>query len=326
MEHPVRPQNPPPLLSLSPADILVDERDQYYIRQFRDTERFRLFVESVEREGAIHQAVGVRRNGEGRPVLLYGLRRLLAARGVGLAAVPARDYGAVSAAQSLHLQLLENEAREAMHVVDTALAYALRLEGEEQQADLARAYGRSRGYVSVMCKAGRALRTLDEAERMQLYMSPAVTARLLQKVSTIPDDRARASAILSAARSPGRREKDDLFHVRPYRSGGGRRLEVRWKDRDLRERGAQLVEEFRAFMVDEVARMERRLQELERIPRARRRRRPPRRPLQAPPPADDDAEGEMTSHAQADEHLQNFDDALARVRRSLEEHQGGRGR
>lgn len=100
--------------------------------------------------------------------------------------------------------------RPGVHALDLALLYAEleRVRGVTQ-ADIARTYRKSPGYVSVLCRLGRALRTLPVDEREALRV-PHLTFKAAQ---TAVSRTANADALLAtlrqlaAARPPARRRR-----------------------------------------------------------------------------------------------------------------------
>ena len=75
-------------------------------------------------------------------MLVYGMRRWLASRRAELPRIPVRNHGRISVADSLALQVTENEARVDPHPVDTAVSYQLLVrDAGMSQADVARIAG-----------------------------------------------------------------------------------------------------------------------------------------------------------------------------------------
>lgn len=125
-------------------------------------------------EGRIIIPIGIReveREGGVSYVLVYGDRRLTAAERAGFSEIPAVNHGAISEAEALSLQALENEPRKNMHIVDSALTYYALTQNGLTQADICRRFGRSDGYMSVVVRAGEGMAALAEVERSKLYRS-----------------------------------------------------------------------------------------------------------------------------------------------------------
>ena len=71
--------------------------------------------------------------------------------------IPVRNHGRISVAESLALQVTENEARVDPHPVDTAVSYQLLVEeAGMSQATIARVAGRSAAHISYMRAVGEA--------------------------------------------------------------------------------------------------------------------------------------------------------------------------
>lgn len=83
-----------------------------------------------------------------------------------------------------------------VHVVDVAVIYAELERAGTSQADIARQYRKSAGYVSVLCRLGHALRTLPADERSALRVRQ-VTFKAAQAVVS---RHRRGDAILGALR------------------------------------------------------------------------------------------------------------------------------
>lgn len=255
---------------MDPGKIELQGR---YVRSNPEREPgFEDFVESVRQRGEIEQAIGIRAAGsplERRYILVYGMRRWKASLAAGLNKIPVRDYGAISEADSLRLQMLENEARESPHAVDTAYGYFLLVKEGRSQSEIARETGRKQPYVSYMSKVGEAVALLRDEERAGLYASDQVTVRAFQKIAQMEELSARKRALLDLARresassrTPGRGQSPP-FEARQLPRGRGRSFRVRWRDEDLRDDPEGFTTGLHAHVVNEYERLVARLREIE---------------------------------------------------------------
>ena len=115
LPHPARalegPRAATDHLLLDPEEIVLEGP---YVRQHVDEQELDSLAQAIRAGGEIKQAIGVRTEGtplEPRYVLIYGMRRWLASRRAGLRRIPVRNHGRISVADSLALQVTENEAR-----------------------------------------------------------------------------------------------------------------------------------------------------------------------------------------------------------------------
>lgn len=245
------------------------ELEGTYVRSNPEREAaFSDFVNSVRERGEIEQAIGIRAAGsplERRYILVYGMRRWKASLLAGIGKIPVRDYGPIPEETSLRLQMLENEARESPHPVDTAYGYFLLAREDRSQTEIARETGRTQPYVSYMSKVGEAIALLNDEQRMGLYTSGKATVRAFQEVAKKRDVAARKRALLAlleAAPLPVRRPGSAPFESRQLRGGTGRSFRVRWRDVDLREDPEGFTASLHAHVVDEYERILERLEEI----------------------------------------------------------------
>lgn len=205
-----------------------------YVRNWNDPAELDAFCESVAAEGRVLVPIGIREVGGGYDVsyvLVYGDRRLTAALRAGFDEVPAINHGAISEAEALLLQTLENEPRKDMHLVDVALAYHALTEAGYRQADICRRFGVDSGYMSVMVRAGGGIARLSAEERHLFYTSSQGSYATFQRVvrgQGREDSDAVASALRAvlAERPKPRLGGDGPFRARDVR--GGRRFSFRW--------------------------------------------------------------------------------------------------
>lgn len=159
-----------------------------YIRHHMDAVAFEDLKASIRANGIQH-AIAVRMvQVEEKPAfaLVYGQRRLEAALALGLSEVPIRSKGTISDAESLRLQVIENEARDDPHPVDSALGVHTLSGHEPAQTTIAEMIGKSPSWVSTMLRAGAVLAAMPAESRQQLYR-PDVTYRVLQELVTRSD-------------------------------------------------------------------------------------------------------------------------------------------
>lgn len=212
-----------------------------YVREFLpDDETFRAFVAAVAEEGEIKQPIGIRTAGpptDRRYILVYGMRRWKAALAAGLPKIAVRDYGELSDAESISVQMIENEARADPHPVDTAVGYHLMVERGGTQSDAARVTGRDRSYVSVMRAVGEAISGMSTKDRAALYESGAATVRTFQSIAKLDGVRARQAALRKLLAETSRREpkpqERPIARGRALRDGRSFRLE--WREKDLQK-------------------------------------------------------------------------------------------
>lgn len=229
----------------------VDERDPAFLE----------FCEAVRKNQDIGQPISVRLAGDPMDpeyVLVYGMRRLMAARRAGLARIPARNYGhSLSEEQAFLLQVVENEARKDPSPGETAHGFAVLLGYGEREKDAAIRAGRSESYVSYMSRVGEAMIALSADERKALYSPDVLQVRTCQEIGKLRalDERVGAlRALLEGARprvSPrGPRQR---LSARSSRRTGGRSFRVTWTPADLEdEAGAAFLAEVEAFLEQEL--------------------------------------------------------------------------
>jgi ParB/RepB/Spo0J family partition protein len=194
-------------LNLDPASILEEGP---YIRQYIDDDALEALALDLAQEQGVEQAIGVREvrreSGHIRYALIYGRRRLHAARKAGLAHIRVRNYGRVSIRESLALQARENDQRLSTHDVDTAISYqTMVMMGEFTQAEISRIVGKEASYISYMRAVGEAILCLTETERAQLYDHPdarVATFQALAKLHPLENRIAALRRLLDPASAP----------------------------------------------------------------------------------------------------------------------------
>jgi ParB/RepB/Spo0J family partition protein len=186
------------------------EEEGAYVREVESEEDLADLARSIRTDGDVPGAIGVRRVGppvNPRFVLVYGRRRLHAARQAGLTSVTVRDLGTIGEEEAFLQQIAENESRRAMSVMDACLAYFRAHHGfGHTQATLASRAGKSPGYVSWMTKGGEALAQLTDGERAALARHPKMGTAIFRDTSSKPlEERVatlRAMARTGAEQSP----------------------------------------------------------------------------------------------------------------------------
>lgn len=265
--HPARPLEGPRTatdhLLLAPEEIVLEGP---YVRQHVDEEELDQLKHAVLAGGEIKQAVGVRTEGtplEPRYVLVYGMRRWMASKAAGLARIPVRNHGRISVADSLALQVTENEARVDPHPVDTAVSYQMLVqEAGMTQAEVARVAGRSAAHVSYMRAVGEAVLQLSAAEREALYRSPDATVPRFQKIAPLKTVEERVRALRELA---GAVEADEARRVPPparpatFRAGNSKRdgswqVRLSYRDEELR-RDPELATRLERFLEEQLERV-----------------------------------------------------------------------
>ncbi|MBD0320469.1 MAG: ParB N-terminal domain-containing protein [Gemmatimonadetes bacterium] len=174
-------------LTLPVAQI---EEEGAYVREVESEEDLADLAGSIRADGDVPGAIGVRRVGppvDPRFVLVYGRRRLHAAKLAGLRTVTVRDLGPIGEEEAFLQQIAENESRKAMSVMDACLAYFRAHHGfGHTQAVLAARAGKSPGYVSWMTKGGEALAQMTEEERAALARHPRMGTAIFRDTSSRP--------------------------------------------------------------------------------------------------------------------------------------------
>jgi ParB/RepB/Spo0J family partition protein len=166
------------------------EEEGAYVREADTEEGLADLAGSIRADGDVPGAIGVRRVGppvDPRFVLVYGRRRLHAARLAGLRTVTVRDLGPIGEEEAFLQQIAENESRKAMSTIDAALAYfRAHHQFGHTQATLASRAGKSAGYVSWMTKGGEAVAQLSEEERGALARHPKMGTAVFRDSSPRP--------------------------------------------------------------------------------------------------------------------------------------------
>lgn len=264
--HPARPMEGPRTatdhLILSPDEIVLDGP---YVRQFVDEGELESLRLAIVAGGEVKQAIGVRTEGtplEPRYVLVYGMRRWLASKAAGIARVPVRNHGRITVADSLALQVTENEARVDPHPVDTAVSYQLLVqEGGMSQAEIARVAGRSAAHVSYMRAVGEAILQLSEEEREALYHAGEATVPRFQKIAPLKgvEERVRALRELLGVETPGSKPNPPArpatrFRAGPSRSDGAWQVRLSYRDDEIR-RDPELATRLERFLEEQLERV-----------------------------------------------------------------------
>jgi ParB/RepB/Spo0J family partition protein len=283
--HPARIQEGPRAstdhLLLDPNEIFLEGP---YVRKHVDEDELDALRQAIIAGGEVKQAIGVRQEGtplEPRYVLVYGMRRWLASKSAGLPRIPVRNHGRISTAESLSLQVTENEARVDPHPVDTAVSYQLLVtEGGLSQAQIARVAGRSAAHVSYMRAVGEAILQLDEDERDALCHSPDATVPRFQKIAPLRtvEERVRALRELIAglgARSATSAPAPLVFRAGPDRKSGAWSVRLSYRDEEV-ERNPEIGSQLERFLEEQLERVRARLQA---AGGAKKRENAPRQPV-----------------------------------------------
>jgi ParB/RepB/Spo0J family partition protein len=269
--HPAQAQEGPRTatdhLLLDPHDIVMEGP---YVRQHVDEAELDSLRQAIVAGGEVKQAIGVRLEGtplEPRYVLVYGMRRWLASKRAGLPRIPVRNHGRMSVADSLALQVTENEARVDPHPVDTAVSYQMLVaEGGLSQAEVARVAGRSPAHVSYMRAVGEAILRLEKGEREALCTSAEATVPRFQKIAPLPTVEARVAA-LRALLGAGEQERNTpgAGPMAPTLRAGLDRRSGTWQVRmsyhdEALERDPELAERLERFLEEQLMRLRERRQ------------------------------------------------------------------
>ncbi len=271
VSHPAQSQEGPRTatdhLLLDPDDIVLEGP---YVRRHVDQAELVSLRQAIVAGGEVKQAIGVRLEGtplEPRYVLVYGMRRWLASRAAGLARIPVRNHGRMSVADSLALQVTENEARVDPHPVDTAVSYQLLVtEGGLSQAEIARVAGRSPAHVSYMRAVGEAILRLDDEEREALCEVPEATVPRFQRIAPLGTVEERVEALRALLRPSAEAEPARLpasapstFQAGVDRRSGTWQVRLSYHDREL-ERDPSLGPRLERFLEEQLERLRERLQ------------------------------------------------------------------
>jgi ParB-like chromosome segregation protein Spo0J len=189
------------------------------------------------------------------------MRRWLASKRAGLERIPVRNHGRIAVADSLALQVAENEARVDPHPVDTAVSYQLLVqEGGMSQAAIARVAGRSAAHISYMRAVGEAVLKLSPAERDALYEAPDATVPRFQKIAplrTVEERTAALRALLSGASPAARGSAKPAaasFRAGPVKGTDRWSLRVSYSDEELR-RDPELAARLEQFLAEQLDRV-----------------------------------------------------------------------
>lgn len=252
-------------LLLDPAEIVMEGP---YVRQHVDEGELQALRQAITAGGEVRQAIGVRVEGpplEPRYVLVYGMRRWLASKAAGLPRIPVRNHGRLSVAESLALQVTENEARVDPHPVDTAVSYQLLVaEAGMAQAEVARIAGRSAAHISYMRAVGEAVLQLASEERVQLCRSAGATVPRFQKIAPLKslEERVRALRALldpTPTAGSGRSTGATIFRAGPQPRSGAWSIRVSYRDEDV-ERDPELGAQLERFLEEQLERLRARIQ------------------------------------------------------------------
>src|SRR5579862_7317958 len=171
-----------------------------YVRPFTDDRRFHELMTAIaEAGGVIHVPVLVRV--EGPPgaveyVLVDGTHRLEAALRLGIK-VPAVNLGRIAPERAYAIQVMANEVRASMHVVDQA-AYVRTLLGQGLSREaVQRTTGFSAGRVSELARVGELFAALSDDERAHARRAASVTHRALRALTTGGDQVAFRRGLLA---------------------------------------------------------------------------------------------------------------------------------
>lgn len=259
------------ILEVSPDQVQIDPI-LGNLRRHGDPEEDEGLEASIRVEGLM-QAIGVRRIPSIDPsglYLVFGGRRLAAARRAGVEKILVRDLGPIDDLTALVLQIVENDQRVAVHPLDDARAIAHLVRRAGTQAEAARRTGRSEATISILRRIGEAVELLSPEELRRLYDSPALTVRSLHAAvrPTIGGREAGPEVIrrrlleiaardipARPGRPSGKKTSRQRMNVQAFERGGGMRFTVRWTDRDLATNPD-------AFIRDLVAFLEERLREI----------------------------------------------------------------
>lgn len=274
----------------------------YYVREDDESEEdFKSFKEGIRLRGQIDVPISVRTTGpatDRQYILVWGRRRLRAARALGFPTIPVRDYGDLSETEAVKLQLSENLNRREMTPVECSTAFWELSQRGIANREIITLFSRAESYVSYMVRTGEALAKLSEDERRALNRDGLLYVRDCQTIAAIPSIAARVDALrtLLKTRSNGTSEEQNNATIAkvPGKSTGkgavklpprqrpdeqqsflgrglrnhGRSFRVRWADEDLREAPDQFVAELTGFIDQELEQLAHRLQALEQEYRA----------------------------------------------------------
>lgn len=124
--------------------IVVEDR----IRKMFDDDSIKELAASIEQHGIL-QPITVEANRDGTYKLLFGERRFMAARRVGMNAVPVIILeNKLDPEESLEARLIENLHRQQLDPLDEAEAYQQLIDMGHNVSEVARRVGKSRYYVS----------------------------------------------------------------------------------------------------------------------------------------------------------------------------------
>lgn len=247
-------------LLLDPREIVLEGP---YVRRHVDEGELDSLRQAIVAGGEVKQAIGVRLEGtplEPRYVLVYGMRRWLASKAAGLPRIPVRNHGRISVADSLALQVTENEARVDPHPVDTAVSYQLLVtQGGLTQAEIARIAGRSPAHVSYMRAVGEAILQLEDAERDALCSAPEATVPRFQKIAPLRTVGERVDALRTLlqgdeAAPSARGSAQPTFRAGVDRKSGAWSVKMSYRDEDL-ESDPEVVARLERFLEEQLARV-----------------------------------------------------------------------
>jgi len=269
----------------------------YYVREDDESEEdFKSFREGIRLRGQIDVPISVRTTGpatDRQYILVWGRRRLRAARALGFPTIPVRDYGDLSETEAVKLQLSENLNRREMTPVECATAFWELSQRGISNREIVTLFSRAESYVSYMVRTGEALAKLSEDERRILNRDGLLYVRDCQTIAAIPSIAARVDSLQTLLKtrsnSPSQEHHNDTTAKPPAKSAGktavklpprqrpdeqqsflsrelrnhGRSFRVRWGDEDLREAPDQFVAELTGFIDQELEQLAHRLDALE---------------------------------------------------------------
>jgi ParB/RepB/Spo0J family partition protein len=170
------------------------------IRQILDTSapEFRQLVESIRRNGVKQNLIGdlrVNESGQWKIICVAGQRRLLAAKEVGLEAIPVRLEQYNDETALLVDSLSENILRQNLHCLDAALGYMRLLNQGWTPDDIAAAFERKRDTVMKMLRLARYPQSAHEIIRLysEKFTSTVLLTRFVAK--SWSDDQALLTAL-----------------------------------------------------------------------------------------------------------------------------------
>lgn len=237
-------------------------------------EGFDGFCEAIRENGTIGQPIAVRtiRTEEGgiRYGLVWGLRRYLAAKRAGFRTVPVQNLGEIPDSDSLLLQALENLLRQEMHHAQTARTLYQVRHLFQNQARMAKVFGKDEGWISIMIRTGEAIADMTPEEQL-LLQDRRVQFRAFQEIAKLPSIEEKKRELLRLvtegepspiARQVAKRTKEEPAVFQPKQLRDGRSFRLRWRDRDLIENPEEFAEALERHIRQEIVAIANRMDEL----------------------------------------------------------------